>query len=589
MQEKYLISINMCSTLLNDKNKISDYSIRVLEECKRNGAKILINTSQSYIETLDYSKKINANYISCFSGNYVADESTIYRNNCISVDACNEIIEQAKKNNENLIIQCIDVAYRNRKEKYNFIETIYSDIDKIHINNCFEILIPTANKKIEWLHDLILKYRLNIEYDINHKLYKIIPSNTNKVNALITLKNILEDDCKIMSFGDNFSDYETLKYSDIPVKMYNSLNLDEFDFWTVSNNEDGVAKFLNNFYNLDIKVNYDKVKILDCTLRDGGHLNNCNFGYDNINKIIRNLVKANTDIIEIGFLENCNYDKNITRYDTIEQAEELIKNIDCDNSKISLLAQVDKYDISKLSKCNGKINFIRLSFHKELLDEAIEYCKIIKEKGYTCSINPINFSGYNNFEIVELIKRVNKIDIDYFSIVDTFGILLNNDFENKLNLINNLLRKDINVGLHLHDNLSSAFSTAQILMQKNTRYGQVIIDSSLLGMGRDPGNLKTELIMYYLNKYNKDKYNMKYIYNLLENEISSFKKEYNWNQDFSYSISAFEKTHRSYAEYLKSKQIGYSNIEKIIKKIPIENKVRYNEKIIENIFVNKGE
>lgn len=112
----------MCGTLLNDKNKISDYSIKVLEECMNRGAKIILNTSKSCIEILDYAKKINANYISCFSGNYVADKNKIYRNNCINVDACNEIIEQAKNNNEYLIIQCIiqciDVSYRNRREKY---------------------------------------------------------------------------------------------------------------------------------------------------------------------------------------------------------------------------------------------------------------------------------------------------------------------------------------------------------------------------------------------------------------------------------------------------------------------------------------
>lgn len=166
--------------------------------------------------------------------------------------------------------------------------------------------------------------------------------------------------------------------------------------------------------------------------------------------------------------------------------------------------------------------------------------------------------------------------------------MLNNDFENKLNLINNLLKNGINIGLHLHDNLSSAFSTAQILMQKNTRFGQVVIDSSLLGMGRDPGNLKTELIMYYLNKYDKEKYEMKYIYSLLENEIKNFKKQYKWGQDFSYSISAFEKTHRSYAEYLKNKDIGLNEIEKIIKQIPFENRVRYNENVIKKIFDDWG-
>lgn len=586
MRKEYLISINLYGTLLDDDNKINDYTIKVINACKINGAKILINTSHSYSEALEYVKLINPDFISCFNGNYIISESEIYKSNPISLNASKNIIDIIKKQNDYVILECIDGAYRNRPTKYNFIKSIYSDIDKIDLSNCFSIIIPSDD--IDYLDDACLKYNLDLNYN-NFGKYYIITPKSNKSNAIYILNKYFNNKYKIISFGNNRSDYETLKISDIGIKMQNSTDLDNINFWTASNNEDGVAKFLNNFYNLDMKVDYNNVKILDCTLRDGGHLNNCNFGYKNIRKIIKNLLQANTDIIEIGFLEDCNYDKNKTKFNKVEDAENLLNNINCNNSDIALLVQVDKYDIKKLETCEGKIKMIRVSFHKELLATAIRYCKIIKERGYICSINPINFSGYDNFEIVNLIKKVNKLDIDYFSIVDTFGLLLNNDFSNKLNLINNLLRKDINVGLHLHDNLSSAFSTAQILMKKNSRFGNVIIDSSLLGMGRDPGNLKTELIMYYLNIYNKEKYNMSYIYNLIENEISNFKKIYNWNQDFSYSISAFEKVHRTYAEYLKNKNLDYSTIEKFIKKIPKSNKVKYKENIIEKILINEGE
>lgn len=575
----------MYKTLLNDKNEISDYSIKILEECKKKGAKIILNTFLSYKDVLKFIEKLNPNYISCFGGNYVFDSKFVYRNNYINSEAYNEFIKYAKDNSKNIIVQLLDRTYRNRKEKYNFVETIFSNVYQFSEVYCYEIMIERS-KENEWINDIVNKYKLLLEYDSEHEIYIIKPNGTNKVNALKAINS--SNKLKIISFGDDISDYETLEYSDIPVRMINSSQLCNFDFWTLSNNDDGVARFLSNFYNLDVKVNYDEVKILDCTLRDGGHLNKCSFGYKNICKIINNLINANTDIIEIGFLEDCNYDKNFTKFDNVEQAEKLIKNIDIKNSKISLLAQVDKYDIRKLKKCSGKIDIIRLSFHKELLDDAMEYCRIIKEKGYICSLNPINFSGYDNYEIIKLISKVNKLNIDYFSIVDTFGILLNNDFENKLNLINNLLKKEINVGLHLHDNLSSAFSTAQILIQKNTRFGQVIIDSSLLGMGRDPGNLKTELIMYYLNKYNKEKYDLKYIYSLLENEIKNFKKIYKWEHDFSYSISAFEKTHRSYAEFLKNKDAELQKIEKIIKRIPYENRIRYNENIIKKLFDDWG-
>ena len=78
-----------------------------------------------------------------------------------------------------------------------------------------------------------------------------------------------------------------------------------------------------------------------------------------------------------------------------------------------------------------------------------------------------------------LVNKINEIDLDYFTIVDTFGTLLNNDFSNKLNLLSSLLRDTIKIGLHLHNNLSSSFSTAQILMQTKSRFNDVILRNCL--------------------------------------------------------------------------------------------------------------
>ena len=122
-------------------------------------------------------------------------------------------------------------------------------------------------------------------------------------------------------------------------------------------------------------------------------------------------------------------------------------------------------------------------------------------------------------------------------------------------------------------------------MKENSRYREIIIDSSLSGMGRSPGNLKTELIMYYLNTFNKN-YRINYVYDLIQNTILDMRNKYDWNIDFSYSISAFEQVHRTYAEYLKNKNVSYDVIEKIIKSIPLENKDMYDKKVIEKLYMD---
>lgn len=587
MIDKYIISLDLDGTLLNDNKNISLYTLNVLKKCQKLGSKIMINTSRSYLRTLEISEMIKADFISCFNGNYICTKDKTYYSNNFEYELCKEIIDIIIYNKINAIIECIDGTYRNRLKNYKFIHSDYFDFKKLKIDSCFKILV-TNKKDINYFKELIAKNNLVAEYDSINKLYRILPPFSDKLNAVKYISNLLGDKYKTISFGDDISDLNTLKFSDIGIKMKNAHDsLDKIKFVTDSNNQDGVSKFLSNMFNLDMKTNYDNVKLLDCTLRDGGHLNNSNFGYKNIINIIENLVASKIDIIELGFLEDCDYDKNIARFNQVCEAEELLLNIDCLDTTFALLMQVDKFDINKLDDCSGKIKMIRVSFHKELLNKAIEYCHIVKQKGYICSLNPINFSGYSNYEVIKLLKIVNETNIDYFTIVDTFGILNNNSFSNKLSLINKLLRDDINLGLHLHDNLSSSFSTAQILMKENSRYGKTIIDCSLSGMGRAPGNLKTELIMYYLNKF-KNSYEMKYVYELIENIICKFKKEYDWTLDFSYSISAFEQVHRTYAEFLKNKNLNYEDVEKIIKDIQDKNKDRFNEEVISNIY-NKME
>ena len=254
--------------------------------------------------------------------------------------------------------------------------------------------------------------------------------------------------------------------------------------------------------------------------------------------------------------------------------------------------QVDKFSIDKLEPCIGKVKMIRVSFHSNLIDKGIECCKRVMELGYICSCNPINFSSYQNQEIIQLIKKLNVIKPHYFSIVDTFGIMLNNDFTNKIHLLNHLLSPEIKIGLHLHDNLSSSFSTAQILLQEESRFHDIIIDTSLCGLGRAPGNLKTELLMYYINTVIPNKYNMKYVYYLMEKVILPLSQTLNWSFEFAYSISAFEKVHRTYAEYLLNKGYSLNLIENIIKEVPKHKKGRFDEEVINKIceqYSNEGD
>ena len=577
----YIIAIDLDGTLLNDAKQISEYDKLILKKCQEKGCKIVINTTRNYLRTVRYQEEINADYVNCFNGNLVIGEEEIYKNT-FSNKVSNKIMDTLIENGFNFLVELYNGTYRTRYEKYETIDSYYFKPNSIKINDCFKFLVECDKEQIFELSSLF-NNNYKLSYDEENHFMRILPKDTNKYNGL---KKILTPEYKLISFGNDKEDYETLKESFLGIKMQNSTKeLDSIEFNTKTNNESGVGKFLNNYFNFDINFFSENIRVLDCTLRDGGHINGSNFGKENIKSIVQNLVNANVDYVEVGFLEDVTFDENVSKYPSVKVAEKFFDDIDAKNTCLCLLAQVDKFNIKNLGNCNGKIKMIRISFHNDLIDKGIEYCKQVRNKGYICACNPINFSNYTNEEIIKLVKKINELDIDYFTIVDTFGLMLNNDFNNKLNLLSSLLKSNIKIGLHLHDNLSSSFSTAQILVQNKSKFNEIIIDTSLNGMGRSPGNLKTELLTYYIN-LSSNRYNLHYIYKLLENEMKELKGKYNWSNDFRYSISAFEKTHRSYAEFLIKSGINFEDSCNIIRELPTNNKGRYNEALISEITNN---
>jgi 4-hydroxy 2-oxovalerate aldolase len=326
-------------------------------------------------------------------------------------------------------------------------------------------------------------------------------------------------------------------------------------------------------------------KLLDCTLRDGGYVNDFKFGKDNIHKIVNGLNSTNVDIIELGFLKNGTYDPNQTIFSSISEAEQYVNDINI-NQEFCVMIRPDWYDISKLEKCNGKINYIRFAFHYEDLNLTLTQAKIAREHGYEIFFNPVNVLSYSDHDLKELLFILNQFKPKGIYIVDTFGSMLPSDLQSVFSLFDNRLDKDIALGLHLHENLSISLALAINFIDLVKESRPAYIDSSILGMGRIPGNLCTELIMSYLNLKHIGNYNLKGIYELIDNPISDIKKLTPWGYRPEYAITAFNKTHRSYAEYLIEKSnLTLKDIDMILNEIKSrEDQENYNELVIEKLY-----
>lgn len=324
------------------------------------------------------------------------------------------------------------------------------------------------------------------------------------------------------------------------------------------------------------------IQLLDCTLRDGAHLNNGNFGEKLIRDTISNLVKAKIDIIEVGFFMNEHSGINSTYFDSIEDVKKILPT-DKGSSKFSLMA--DFVDVSKIEPCDGTIDFFRLSFKRHRLEWGLNAARILMDKGYKCYINPVNCNVYSDAEYLQVIEKVNQLKPYGFSIVDTFGVLRLADLSRIYYLLEGNLDPEITIGVHLHENLGMAFSLAQHFLNIKDPKRNISIDGSLLGMGRVPGNLCMEQIMDHMNINYGTEYNTEPALDIIDDYIAPIKKEIPWGYSVPYALSGKYGVHRTYAEYLMGKnRLKTKDIQRLLSSIDKAHIEMFDENYIESLY-----
>jgi len=292
-----------------------------------------------------------------------------------------------------------------------------------------------------------------------------------------------------------------------------------------------------------------KNKILDCTLRDGGYINDWRFGNETIRSIVSMLTDANVDIVECGFLEDKPCDDTVSLFNAVAE----IKKILPENRKKSeyvAMAVYGSYSLENLENCDGSsITGIRITFHDYEIEEALRYCTLIKEKGYKTFFQPVGMSVYTDKQLIDLIEKVNKLEPYAFYIVDTLGLMNQKDIERLSYLLDNNLIPSIAMGFHSHNNLQLSFSDAQKFLSMNTGRTK-IVDASIYGMGRGAGNLSTELITHYINETGESVYDVDILLKIYDQHIRKIREHFEWGYSVEYYLAAIHKCHPNYAKFL---------------------------------------
>lgn len=328
-----------------------------------------------------------------------------------------------------------------------------------------------------------------------------------------------------------------------------------------------------------------KVQLLDCTLRDGGHVNGAKFGKVTICNVAKKLTEAKLDFVELGFLKNGVFDDSLS---TCTDVTEMYANLpsDKDNTMYSMMIRPDWYDIKQLSECDGRIEFLRFAFYYKDFELMKMQGEEVRKKGYRFICNPVNIMGYSKNELVEIVKRVNDVHPEQLTMVDTYGAMGLSDLHRIYSVVEKYLDSDINLGLHLHENRALSFGLMQEFLRLTIATERsVAIDGSLMGMGRIPGNLPIELAAEYLNEEANAKYNMDAIYDVIGESIFPIREKFIWGYSPAYNLTGKLNIHRSYAEFLLNKsELQLGDINRILKIVDTDKGKMFNEDYINDLY-----
>lgn len=318
--------------------------------------------------------------------------------------------------------------------------------------------------------------------------------------------------------------------------------------------------------------------LLDCTLRDGGYINDWNFGHDAVVSIIEKLGQTGIEMIEVGFIKGNDYNPDKTLFPDTDFFKMVLIN---KNPQVQYVGMLDMSAPVPLERIKQRtvdsIDGIRVIFKKNKINEAYEYCCHIKEQGYCLYVNFVSTDAYTDKEFIEGIEKFNSLKPYGIAIVDTFGLLKKRQFTHLVSIADNNLDEDIKICYHAHNNLQQAFSNAEAMVEMNTKR-DIVIDACVFGMGRGAGNLNLELFAEYMNENYGKSYLISPMLEIMDEYLQPFYKDKFWGYSLPLYLSASYGCHPNYAIYLAEKNtLSEKSFSELLQSISNEDKLVFSK------------
>lgn len=328
--------------------------------------------------------------------------------------------------------------------------------------------------------------------------------------------------------------------------------------------------------------------LLDCTLRDGGYINDWEFGHDNIVNIFERVVASNVDVIEIGFLDDRrDFDINRSIMPDTDSVDKIYGSLDRKDVMVVGMIDFGTCDISNIKPCEDSyIDGIRVIFKKPKMHAAMDFCRELKELGYKVFSQLVSVTAYSDDDLKEVTALANQIKPYALSMVDTYGLLNPVELKHIMDVIDANMDPEIILGFHAHNNFQLGYVNATTALDYDSDR-DILVDGTLYGMGKSAGNAPLELVGMYMNEHYGKDYVITEMQEAITTSVMDFQKRSPWGYQLFYYIAASNRVHPDYVSYLMNKRtLSITAINEILKRIPDEQKLEKNMKLVESLYMD---
>ncbi|MCP4310773.1 MAG: nucleoid-structuring protein H-NS [Bacteroidetes bacterium] len=293
----------------------------------------------------------------------------------------------------------------------------------------------------------------------------------------------------------------------------------------------------------------EEIKVMDCTVRDGGLMNNWQFDDEFVHAVYKACIEAGIDYMEIG------YKSSESAYSREEVGpwrfcdEKDLRRIVGNNEttlKLSAMADIGRIDPEDILPAKDSvIDMIRVACYVHQVDKAIVLAEHCIDKGYETSINLMAVSKVNEMDLDEALLDISQSRIPVFYAVDSFGSMYSQNIQYLVQKYRKALPGKT-IGIHAHNNMQLAMSNTITAITEECN----MLDATLLGMGRGAGNCPMEILIAFLKN---PKYRLLPLLEVIQNHIQPLQKEIKWGYHIPYLITGALNEHpRSAMKWMTS-------------------------------------